>query len=259
MKRKQFTFYRSFLDAIQALPKKEQLPFVLALIVYALDGDELPLSGPAASAFCIVKPLLDSSRRKAESGSLGGKQSSSKPQANTSKTEASGNKRKQTELCLSESDKQEKEQVKEQVKEQDKDEDEDPPTPLAGDVVGVVEGRLGVSLSQRQKDALRDFADKMGEACILKALDAAQDAGRLNFGYIRGALENKQAQGVKSAEDWDKAEAKFQAAKGGGTTAGGGKFTISGTPRDVQPSPERIQKNADWLDEFLAQQEGKSC
>lgn len=254
MRRKQFTFYRSFLDAILALPKKEQLPFALALITYALDGEELPLSGSAASAICIVKPLLDSSRRKAESGSLGGKQTKSKPQANTSKVEANGSKRKQTEFCLSEPDKQEKEQVKEQVKEQDKDEDEAPPTPLpGGSAVGVVVGAVG-KLSQQARAELYDYVGTMGEECVSRAVNAALDAGKPTWGYIRGILDRKLHQGVRSAEDWDKAEASFQAAKGGGTVAGGRK--IAGTPRDVQPSPERAKQNSDWLEEFLKQQEG---
>jgi len=259
MKRKQFTFYRSFWEAIQALPKKEQLPFVLALITYALDGEELPLSGSAASAFCIVKPLLDSSRRKAESGSLGGKQSSSKPQANTSKTEANASKRKQTEFCLPESDKQEKEQVKEQVKAQGKEKEKDKgrsPSQTEGssaDVVSVVMG-AGVNLNQLALAELDAFVASMGEECVLKALKAAQDAGFPTWSYIRGVLNKKQDQGVKSAEDWDKQES----ARAQWLQQRHRKDTIAGTPRDVQPSPERAKQNADWLEEFLAEQEGKA-
>ena len=37
MERKQFTFYRSYLDAIRRLPKKEQGNIVLAICNYALD------------------------------------------------------------------------------------------------------------------------------------------------------------------------------------------------------------------------------
>lgn len=249
MQRKQFTFYRSFLEAIQALPKREQLPFTMALIVYALDGEELPLSGSAASAFCIVKPILDNARRKAESGKAGG----SKPKQNESKPKQN----EADQYLLAQSGKQEKGQDKEQDKdkdkEQDKDEDEDPPTPLAGGeksvVVGVVSERLGV-LSQTARAELEDFVREMGEECVRKALDAAQDAGSLNWGYVRGILRRKREQGVTSAGEWDKAEARRRDAKAGGDT-------IAGTPRCVQPSPERAQKNADWLEEFLHEQEGK--
>lgn len=255
MKRKQFTFYRSFWEACQKLREEDRPGFLMAVCAYALDGEEIPLSDSTAASFCLAKPVLDSSRRKAESGRKGG----SKPKANDKQTKAS---RKQSESKKEKEREGEIENEKENEIEVENEcyihpspsDDEDAPQEdkaagFAG-VVGVVEGVVG-ELSARQKDALLDFADSMGEACILKALDAAQDAGRLNFGYIRGALENKLAQGVKSAEDWDKAEAWFQAAKGG-------KCTIAGTPRDVQPSPERAKENSDWLEEFLKGQEGRT-
>lgn len=139
-----------------------------------------------------------------------------------------------------------------QTETETKDEDE-PRAREGGGVIGVVEGRLGGGLTQRQKGELAVFIRDMGEECVVRALDAAQDAGQLKWSYVRGTLLRKQAQGVQSAEDWDKAEASFQAAKGGL------KGTVAGTPRCVQPSPERAKQNSDWLEEFLAGQEGKPC
>lgn len=83
MNRNQFTFYRSFYDAVKVLPKKEQTAVILAICAYALDNEEPKLSGTAAAIFTLVRPMLDSSRKKAESGKRGGetKQSESKPQA----------------------------------------------------------------------------------------------------------------------------------------------------------------------------------
>lgn len=85
MNRNQFTFYRSFYDAVKVLPKKEQTAVILAICAYALDNEEPKLNGTAAAIFTLVRPMLDSSRRKAESGKRGGevKQSESKPEANT--------------------------------------------------------------------------------------------------------------------------------------------------------------------------------
>lgn len=116
-------------------------------------------------------------------------------------------------------------------------------------VVDVVVGAVG-RLSLKARAELDDFIDTMGEECVSKAVNAALDAGKPTWGYIRGILDRKLHQGVRSAGDWDKAEASFQAAKGG--------RAISGTPRDVQPSPERAKQNSDWLEEFLKQQEGKA-
>jgi hypothetical protein len=85
--RKQFTFYKSYYDAISELPKKDQSALILAVCAYAL-YEEPPkgLSIAASTAFKLIKPTLDSGRKKAESGALGGqasgKPSESKPQAN---------------------------------------------------------------------------------------------------------------------------------------------------------------------------------
>ena len=95
--RNQFTFYRSYYDAIQELSKKDQSALILAVCAYAI-YETLPkgLSSAASTAFKLIQPTLDSGRRKAESGSIGGaskpqangKQTESKPQANGKQTES---------------------------------------------------------------------------------------------------------------------------------------------------------------------------
>ena len=105
MNRKQFTFYRSFMDGIKRIKAKSaRCEAYDVIIAYALDGVEPELdklSDAAALAFIMAKPNLDASRKKAEAGQKGGE---SKPKANASKPQANG--------------KQEKEQEKEQDKEQ---------------------------------------------------------------------------------------------------------------------------------------------
>ena len=74
--RQQFTFYRSFWEAFKGLPKKDRLPILEAIIEYALD--EKPPSGlnqTQGAFFSLVKPTLDASRKKAESGKQGGSKS----------------------------------------------------------------------------------------------------------------------------------------------------------------------------------------
>jgi hypothetical protein len=114
--RNQFTFYRSFAEALRYIRKPAERALAYdAICNYALYGvepnlDELPDS--AALAMAVIKPILDSGNRKAKAGQQGGskpkandKQTESKPKANASNWEANG--------------KQEKEQEKEQ--EQDKE------------------------------------------------------------------------------------------------------------------------------------------
>ena len=105
MGRSQFTFYESFARALGRIRKKaDRADAYDAICNYALYGtepdlDKLPDS--AAIAFDLIRPTMDASKRKAESGKRGGnrKQSESKPEANgkqsESKEEATG-KREQT-------------------------------------------------------------------------------------------------------------------------------------------------------------------
>ena len=82
--RGQFTFYRSFWEAVKGLPKKDRLPILEAIIEYALDGTSPSgLSKSQSAFFLLVKPNLDASRKKAASGKRGG----SKPKANGKQTE----------------------------------------------------------------------------------------------------------------------------------------------------------------------------
>lgn len=73
MQRGQFTFYRSFWDAVRGLPKRDRLPILEAIIGYALD--ELQPEGLSQSQgafFLLCKPTLDASRKRAEGGKNGG-------------------------------------------------------------------------------------------------------------------------------------------------------------------------------------------
>ena len=297
MNREQFTFYRSFWDALRVLPKKEQLSFALALCAYALDGEELPLSGAAAASFVLAKPVLDTARRKAE----GGKQGGSKPKAarkqaqtNRKQTQAS---RKQTQANRKQTGREKEGEKEKEIEGEienecyhippspsDDGEDAPPPeeapppgeAPLPGassppdgvpqpeggvvvvaSVAGVVAGAVG-ELSPKARAELEDFVRDMGEACIHRALDAARDAGKLNWGYVRGILRRKLGQGVRNAQDWDRWEASH--AIGTSHTWGrqGGGQAIAGTPRCVQPDLQRVNRNSQWLADFLSEEERKA-
>ena len=85
--RNQFTFYRSYYDAIQALSKRDQSSLILAVCAYAIyETEPKGLSNAAFTAFNLIKPTLDSGRKKAENGSRGGSVHTSKTQANVKQT-----------------------------------------------------------------------------------------------------------------------------------------------------------------------------
>lgn len=106
MNRTQFTFYESFARAISRIKKKaDRADAYDAIVAYALYGeapdlDKLPDS--AAIAFDLIKPTLDASKRKAESGRRGGsqKQSESKTEANPKQSarEKENEKEKENEI-----------------------------------------------------------------------------------------------------------------------------------------------------------------
>lgn len=108
MERTQFTFYRSFASALKRIRKDaDRAKAYDAICDYALDGKEPDLSGlpdAAAIAFDLIRPVLDTSKRKSENGKRGAnakrekedskpkakqKQASSKSKQNDSKPEAS--------------------------------------------------------------------------------------------------------------------------------------------------------------------------
>ena len=73
MGRKQFTFYRSYFDAVRDLNKRDQTAVLLAICDYALNETEPNLTGAPKAIFTLIRPTLDSARRKAEGGMAKGK------------------------------------------------------------------------------------------------------------------------------------------------------------------------------------------
>lgn len=122
MERKQFTWYRSYYDALKELPAEEFRDIVLAVCAYALDGEEPELSGVARSIFTLIRPTLEVGRSRAENRSrteqtsLSAEQNGSRPEQTKNKAEQTQNKRKQTGNKPEQTSK-EKEKEKEREKE----------------------------------------------------------------------------------------------------------------------------------------------
>ena len=105
--RTQFTFYASFFDAVSRIKKKaDRADAYDAICAYALREEEpdfSKMSDAAQIAFLLIRPNLDSSRRKAKSGKGGGskkangKQNESKPEANCKQEEHESEKEKEIE------------------------------------------------------------------------------------------------------------------------------------------------------------------
>lgn len=132
MERKQFTWYRSYYDALKELPAEEFRDIVLAVCAYALDGEEPELSGVARAIFTLIRPTLEVGRSKAENRSraeqtvLSAEQTGNKPEQTKNKPEQTQNKRKQTD---NKPEQTRKEKEKEREKESENDSYCSPPPP----------------------------------------------------------------------------------------------------------------------------------
>ena len=141
MERKQFTWYRSYYDALKELPAEEFRDIVLAVCAYALDGDEPELSGVARAIFTLIRPTLEVGRSKAENRSraeqtsISAEQTGNSPEQTKNKPEQTQNKRKQTgnkpeqTRNKPEQTRKEKEKEKEREKESENDSYCSPPPP----------------------------------------------------------------------------------------------------------------------------------
>jgi DnaD/phage-associated family protein len=203
MSRGQFTFYASFASALSRIKKKaDRADAYDAICNYALYGtepdmDKLPDS--AAIAFDLIRPTLDSSRRKAESGKRGGmsKQTGSKLEANRKGEEPEREKEKEGE--------NEKE---------NENEDEclysDGRDPGLAAVMTEYMNQIEPHPSYSSTESIKAYVKEIGPDVCLKAIEAAINAGARNWNYVNAVLQNKQRQGVRSLADWERQEARRQ-------------------------------------------------
>lgn len=117
MKRDQFTFYRSYYEAIKVLPQKEQIQVLLSLCAYALDETEPSLSGVSLSVFTLMRPTVDRGRKKAENRlnktESNAGQEQNKPKTNEEQNRNEGEKEKEREVEREVEREEEKEREKE--------------------------------------------------------------------------------------------------------------------------------------------------
>ena len=72
MERSSFCFYRSFYDAIKALPKKYQAQALDAVLAYGLDGVEpTDADGVIQAIFALIRPQIDANNKRYTNGKKG--------------------------------------------------------------------------------------------------------------------------------------------------------------------------------------------
>lgn len=81
-----FIFFASYYEAIKELPADKQGQVYKAIVDYAMEGTEPNnLKGIQKSVFILIKPYIDSSKKKQESGAMGGNATSKLVSKHTSK------------------------------------------------------------------------------------------------------------------------------------------------------------------------------
>lgn len=221
MERSQFTWYRSYYEALRTLPAKDFKVAVLAICAYALDEEVPSLSGVPNSVFTLIRPTLDSGRNKAAN------------RLNKRKTnqEQTDNKPEQT--------RKEKEGEEEREEESESERENDmlkilppgggntkSPAATAGvspfsSAVAMVQAdylnRVNAAASPASLDELAGFVEAMGPDCCRRAFDIALDERITRWSYIRGILQDKQQRGVKCLADWDALDGQRQKKRRDGT------------------------------------------
>ena len=101
MKRDQFTWYRSYYEALRTLPAKDFQIAVLAICAYALDEEVPDLSGVPNSVFTLIRPTLDSGRNKAanrlKKQKTNQEQTDNKPEQTRKEKEGEGEREEESE------------------------------------------------------------------------------------------------------------------------------------------------------------------
>lgn len=184
MARDSFIFYRSFYEAISELPKENQADSYNAIMRYALDQEEIELTGISKAIFSLVKPQLDANYKKYENG----KQKKSKTEAKTKQTKS----KKVTNV---------NENVNENENENDNVNDNDNVSDSCVDglqkVISFYEENIGL-ITPYGVEVLEDYAKDMSADLIIYAMQISVEANKRTIKYIKAILNNWQKAGIKT-------------------------------------------------------------
>ena len=237
MKREQFTFYRSYYEALKDLPEKERAKVLFAILDYALD-EQTPneLTGICSACFKLIRPTLDSGRIKAANRK---NKTKTNEEQNENETETKPEqKRKEKEG--------EKEGECEKEREGESEYDSsNPQTPfdLTDDElreirqeraeVETAARRVGLPASTlADQDCMDSLRAEHGADNLLKAIGKLQGAPEKsrNWRYVGGILRREKAAGYS----W-----RDKPPESGGTTATGGAQTTNPFVRLAQKYEEQ--------------------
>ena len=182
MARDSFIFYRSFYEAISELPKENQADSYNAIMRYALDQEEIELTGISKAIFSLVKPQLDANYKKYENG----KQKKSKTEAKTKQAKS----KKVTNV---------NDNVNENVNVNVNDNDNVSDSCVDGlqKVISFYEENIGL-ITPYGVEVLEDYTKDMSADLIIYAMQISVEANKRTIKYIKAILNNWQKAGIKT-------------------------------------------------------------
>lgn len=118
--------------------------------------------------------------------------------------------------------------------------------PAVAAVMDAYMNRIDPTPSPSSMDELKGYIKTMGPECCIRAIDAALDAKKASWNYVRRVLMNKASQGVHCIADWDAVEARRESVKKGSAM----QDHIS-APGEVD---QRVREDLERMREFMRRQ-----
>lgn len=198
MARDSFIFYRSFYEAISELPKENQADTYNAIIQYALNQEEIELTGISKAIFSLVKPQLDANYKKYENG----KQKKSKLEANKKQTRS----KTITNVNVNDND-----NVNANVNANVNVNDNVGDSCVDGlqEIIEFYDNNIGM-ITPFGAEILSDYAKEMPADLIILAMKKSVEANIRTIQYIKGILNNWSKKGIKTVLEAEKEDAAFR-------------------------------------------------
>lgn len=237
MKREQFTFYRSYYEALKDLPEKERAKVLFAILDYALD-EQTPneLTGICSACFKLIRPTLDSGRIKAANRK---NKTKTNEEQNENETETKPEQKRKEKEGEREG---ECEKEREGESEYDSSNPQSPFDLTDDELREIRQERAEVETAARRvglpastladQDCMDSLRAEHGADNLLKAIGKLQGAPEKsrNWRYVGGILRREKAAGYS----W-----RDKPPESGGTTATGGAQTTNPFVRLAQKYEEQ--------------------
>ena len=192
MARDSFIFYRSFYEAISELPKENQADSYNAIMRYALDQEEIELTGISKAIFSLVKPQLDANYKKYENGKQKKSKTEAKQKQTKSKKVANVNENVNVNDNVNVN-------VNDNVNVNVNDNDKVSDSCVDGlqKIIDFYNENIGL-ITPYGVEVLEDYSKDMPTDLIIYAMQISVEANKRTIKYIKAILNNWQKAGIRT-------------------------------------------------------------